>query len=332
MAFYTSEWYDCERPGHQRPRYSQFHLTPEARSGGERLQHTTSYSLSPGAHINVYDDGVQGNYRRTESPYRCPQPIPRTFIPVPYPISEYCGRSPGSRNPSYGRRKSRAGDEVVEEFAKTALRNGVRSRSERRSEASLIDRSDFYQWRLQEKEKALEEIQQRQRWEEKTELKRIRELNNKRADEERLIARYEETKRKEAETAKADEIRIKEKMQREKREAEDKEEKDYEKFLLKLNKKEEEKKAKEDEDKEKVDQELKRRLVNAGYTEAQIGYILDEGRQKKAKARSQSRSAVGGGTWGLNDRGPVYGRVHNEYLSVDTLLYYGIPYEVDKVF
>lgn len=262
------------------------------------------------------------------------------------------------------RGRSRLGDEFIEEMAEMALRDRIRSRSRGRTDGALMDRPEFAEWRLEQKERELEEQRRRQLWEKEAELKRLkddakREKADTAADEERkrIIAEYAEKQRKDAEKAKAEEQRIKEKlereeresrerakaeeqrikekMEREAREAKEKEKREWEDFLRRQKEKEEKEKAEKAAEKEKFETEMRRRLAKFGYAQNQIDVMVDEEKAKQyreERSRSRGRASTGGAMelW-RETRAPTYAKVHRDYLSIDTLIYYDIPYEFDRV-
>jgi len=338
--YYGQDDYDYSR---RRPanyhRHSGHFLTPEhAHSSGGGLHRTRSQGHAPAPIVNIYNDQIQDAYTRVDqSPGRSP----------PY-------------SPSPERRGRRLGDDLIEEMAGMALRDSLRSRSRGRSDAVLLDRPDFYEWQLAQKEREMEELNRRQLWEKEAELKKIKDAAKQKADAEeaereqkRIIQDWEEKRRKDAERAKADEARILEKMEREKREAKEeekriaekierekreakeKEEREWKEFLRKQKEKEDKQKADDKAEEEHLQTEMRRRLEQFGYTQAQIDIMVDEEKAKKYKAERRPSSSRGPsnnavvGPW--RSSAPVYAKVHRDYLSVDTLLYYRIPYEFDRV-
>jgi len=239
-----------------------------------------------------------------------------------------------------------------------ALMDRFRSRSRGRSEATLHDRPDFYEWQLAQKEKEIEEFNKKQLWEKDMELKRIKDAAQKKADadraeqeQKRFIQDYEDKKRKEVERAKAEEARIKDKMEREKqeakeeekrilekierekREAKEREEREWKDFLRKQKEKEDKEKAEKKAEEERVQKAMRRRLEEFGYTQAQIDIMVDEEKTKKYKAEQRPARGPSPGNavtpWKPNS--PTYAKVHRDHLSIDTLIYYDVPYEFDRV-
>ncbi|KAI6789317.1 hypothetical protein KC361_g8596 [Hortaea werneckii] len=366
MSFYGDDDYDYHRRRHSprgpydSNRRSQQFLNPGNTSG---LYRTRSTGHGPQPVINnIYMDQIQDNNMRNESPYRRPSSSPRQ-VPLPMPV-----QMPVQKPVQYPaspdlRGRSRLGDEFIEEMAEMALRDRIRSRSRGRTDGALMDRPEFAEWRLEQKERELEEQRRRQLWEKEAELKKLkddakRERADTAADEERkrIIAEYAEKQRKDAEKAKAEEQRIKEKlereeresrerakaeeqrikekMEREAREAREKEKREWEDFLRRQKEKEEKEKAEKAAEKEKFETEMRRRLAKFGYAQNQIDVMVDEEKAKKyreERSRSRGRASTGGAMelW-RETRAPTYAKVHRDYLSIDTLIYYDIPYEFDR--
>lgn len=101
--------------------------------------------------------------------------------------------------------------------------------------------------------------------------------------------------------------------------------------MLQFERRQREKKLKEEEDKKKkeaeIEEELRRRLSRSGYTEAQIDRMIKE--EKNTPSTSTKIVRKEETVW--KSSAPVYAKIHRDYLSVDTLRYYEIPYEYDRV-
>lgn len=103
--------------------------------------------------------------------------------------------------------------------------------------------------------------------------------------------------------------------------------------------KQEEKKQKEADEKKKkeeeVEEEMRRRLSKAGVPYKQIEAIINDEKEKKKTTTTTTTTTIQatGNEVDLfrGARGPVYAKIHRDYLSTDTLKYYGVPYEYDKV-
>ncbi|KXL46255.1 hypothetical protein M433DRAFT_153764 [Acidomyces richmondensis BFW] len=338
MDYYGDDGYDYHRRrrsprGFDDLRGRQQYLSPVG--GGLHRTRSTGHAPQPVIN-NIYMDQIsdahmrnESSYPRTPSPYvppvvAAPNMAPPTSFAVPYPVSP----EPGSRS------RERYRDTLMADLDAMDIRDRMRSRSRGRTEGSLMDRPDFAEWRLEQKEREIEEERQRSQWQRDMELQRLKDeakREKKQHDEEemkkRTIAEYEEKQRRDAERAKAEKERMRQEIEREKREAKEKEEREWQEFLRKQKEKEDEEKRKKKEEKEKFEKEMRERLRNFGYTEKQIDIMVDEEKAKKWKEQRTETTEVK--IWKEN-RAPVYPKVHRDYLSVDTLIYYDIPYEFDK--
>lgn len=85
----------------------------------------------------------------------------------------------------------------------------------------------------------------------------------------------------------------------------------------------EEKKAKEAE----FEEEMRRRLARQGYSQSQIDSMVKEKDEKTEKKQTTTTTTVE--KW--RSSAPVYAKIHRDYISIDTLRYYEVPYEYDRV-
>ena len=101
--------------------------------------------------------------------------------------------------------------------------------------------------------------------------------------------------------------------------------------MIQFERRQREKKAKEEEDKKKkeaeFEEEMRRRLARQGYTQSQIDVMVKEKEEKKPATTTTTTTTIEK----FRSSAPVYAKVHRDYLSVDTLRYYEIPYEYDRV-
>lgn len=86
--------------------------------------------------------------------------------------------------------------------------------------------------------------------------------------------------------------------------------------------------AKEAEEKAKkeaeFEEEMRRRLAQQGHPKSQIDSMVTEEEQKRARQTTTTTEE-----WRTAE--PVYAKIHRDYLSIDTLRYYDVPYEYDRV-
>lgn len=71
---------------------------------------------------------------------------------------------------------------------------------------------------------------------------------------------------------------------------------------------------------------MRKRLARQGYTEAQINRMVREKDDKKPSTITTTTTVE---KW--KSAAPVYAKIHRDYISIDTLRYYEIPYEYDRV-
>nr|POE71442.1 hypothetical protein CFP56_62537 [Quercus suber] len=353
------------RPAYE-PRRSQQFL--DAGNGGG-LFRTRSTGARPLPTINIFNDQIQDQHSRHTSPFPQPppvapqpiwqQPAPAPPQQIPVPVPQYVP-FPVMQPEQRGRSPGRWEGELTEEMVRLALRDQIgRSRSRGRSE--LTDTTEFMRWQREQKEREIDEATRRQIWEKDNELKQIRADAKRKSDaaeakeeQARVIRDYEDKKREEAQhardeevrikdemarkaaAAKAEEQRIKEKIERDAREAKEKKEREYEAFRLEEREKADKEAAAKKAKKEEFESEMRRRLVNLGYTQDQVDLIVDEEKAKKAREQSQNRrkttttTTTTLQTFDSNLRSPVFAKIHRQYLELDTLRYYNIPFEYDR--
>lgn len=285
---------------------------------GSSLHRSRSTGQAPVPVVNVYNDMMQDSHYRNNS--RSPPYSPR---------SEYRGRQ--------------LGDNLAEEFVDLAVENRrLRSRSRGFSDASssfTTRRDDYLEYELRDRERRLREMERREeldreeeRLKDKYDSQRIKDDAKRRADEDeakaekkRIIDEYERKQREDEEDRKEEEKRLREKIEREKREAKEKEEREWQEFLQKQKEKEEKEKAEKKAKEEEMENEMRKRLSKHGYTYDQIERMISD---KKEETTSKTTTIT---TTRSSNQRPTYAKIKREYLSVDTLAYYDIPYEYDPV-
>ena len=78
---------------------------------------------------------------------------------------------------------------------------------------------------------------------------------------------------------------------------------------------------------------MRERLYKAGYSSREIERVISDEKEKTTKkitttTTTRTSNAL---TPFEGSRAPIYAKIHRDYLSVDTLKYYDIPWEYDKV-
>ncbi|KAF9740912.1 hypothetical protein PMIN02_002621 [Paraphaeosphaeria minitans] len=144
------------------------------------------------------------------------------------------------------------------------------------------------------------------------------------AEQDRIVAQYEAKKVKDAaeEKRKREELRMQLRIEEEQRKQKEKEE--WDRFLLKQKQKEEEEKADKEKQEKELEEAMRKRLAHFGFQDNQIQAMI---RPEEAAKLQQGMSPAN--PLRLTHQ-PTYVKVHKEHLAIDTLVYYDIPYEVDR--
>ncbi|CAO2648286.1 Nn.00g075530.m01.CDS01 [Neocucurbitaria sp. VM-36] len=201
--------------------------------------------------------------------------------------------------------------------------NSVTSREERKRiiaemKAEIIEQEEERQSIIAENEAKIikqerEAKEARQRAVDDYNRKREREAREAKEERERIIFEYERKRLQDSEEDKYTreeliiQLRLKEEWERRR------EKKEYEAFLYEQKKKEEEDKARKAAQEKDLRETIRKRLARLGFEGDQIQSIMDE--EKKAAIP--------------DTHGPIYAKCHQQYLDIETLRYYDIPYEVD---
>jgi hypothetical protein len=144
-------------------------------------------------------------------------------------------------------------------------------------------------------------------------------------ERERAVAEYEAQKASDAAKAKRQKEELIMQLRLEEEERKQKEKEEWERFLLKQKQKEQEEKEKKEQQEKQLEEEMRKRLAHFGFQDNQIQAMIkpDEAPrlQPGLSPANPMRLPVQ----------PTYVKVHKEHLAVDTLHYYDIPYEFDRV-
>ncbi|CAK3986521.1 Hypothetical predicted protein [Lecanosticta acicola] len=203
-----------------------------------------------------------------------------------------------------------------------------------------------------EEKKKADEKRAVEEWE-----RRQREAKEKAAEEERRIKEKMEREKKEA--REKEEAAYREFKEKERKDKEEKEAR-YNDFLREQKEREEKKKQEAKAAEEKFQAEMRKRLQNLGYSERTIEIMIDEEKTKKFREsmasnnQHEAHGVVGGGhrsrssghrsttttttTTTTNPLGvgfrahkaPVYPKIHRNFIALETLKYYGLPWEYDR--
>jgi hypothetical protein len=158
--------------------------------------------------------------------------------------------------------------------------------------------------------------------------KREREKREAKEEEQRFLEKMEREKRE----AKEEERRVIEKVEREKREAKEREDREWAEFERRRKEKEEKEAKEKKEAQAKLDEAMRKRLAETGFTQSQIDAIMDK-EKKKQEPTSKTTTTTTTTLARVPLRGhvPVYAKIHVDYISTETLRYYDIPWEYDRV-
>jgi len=124
-----------------------------------------------------------------------------------------------------------------------------------------------------------------------------------------------------------------EKVEREKREAKEREDREWAEFERRRKEKEEKEAKEKKEAQAKLDEAMRKRLAESGFTQSQIDAIMDK-EKKKQEPISKTTTTTTTTTLArvpLRGHVPVYAKIHVDYISTETLRYYDIPWEYDRV-
>lgn len=233
--------------------------------------------------------------------------------------------------------------------AQEELREATRRRERERSEQRLRDELR-YKYQHEEDEARREKLHQEEELKLRMQAAELKAQKEREASEQREKLWAEEYQRKEREKkdkAKAEEQRIKDALDRKEKEEKEERERLYHEFEEQKRKekekaeerlreaeriikeRDEKKKREEKEAEEKFQEEMRHRLRDLGYTEKTIEIMVDKEKAKKFKTEVEVKSDS------LNvwrpAKAPVYPKVHRDYLAVETLKYYDLPWEYDPV-
>jgi len=252
------------------------------------------------------------------------------------------GRS-RSRGRSDASSPGRAEWELARE--KEKLREISRERNWRLEKERLENKLKLEQLEADERRKKDEE--ERRRYVEEYERKQRVAEEKRKEEQKRAVEDWERRQREEKDKAKAEEQRVKEKMEREAREkkeeeerivreikereqkAKEKKEKEYQDFLREQKEREEKKKKEAKEHEEKLQAEMRERLLALGYTQQTVDIMVDKEKAKKFKKEVETRHEDRIDIFRA-PKAPVYPKVHRDYLAVETLKYYDLPWEYDR--
>ena len=153
------------------------------------------------------------------------------------------------------------------------------------------------------------------------------EKRKKEAAEKAAVAEYERKKLEAEKRAKEEEEALIAKLKRKEMEEKEEEEKAYQAFLLKQKEKEIKKKEEQEKREKEIAEAMADRLSAFGFQKNQIDTMVHPETAKKLQAAQSATRPLSY----HHHYGPTYLKVHCDHISVDTLKYYKIPYEYDRV-
>lgn len=144
-------------------------------------------------------------------------------------------------------------------------------------------------------------------------------------ERDRILAEHEAKKIADAAKAKEEKERFLMQLKIEEEQRKQREKEEYDRFLLKQKQIAQDEKEKKEKKEKELEEEMRHRLAHFGFQENQIQAMI---RPEEAKKLQQGQSPANPLRLGPQ---PTYVKVHKEHLAVDTLVYYDIPYEIDRV-
>jgi len=144
-------------------------------------------------------------------------------------------------------------------------------------------------------------------------------------ERERVVAEYEAKKSSDAAKAKKQREELVMQLRIEEETRKQKEKEEYERFLLKQKQIQQEEKEKKEKEEQRLEEEMRKRLAQFGFQDNQIKAMI---KPDEAAKLQQGMTPVNPMRLGHQ---PTYVKVRQEHVAVETLIYYGIPYEVDRV-
>ncbi|KAF2089060.1 hypothetical protein K490DRAFT_64269 [Saccharata proteae CBS 121410] len=138
----------------------------------------------------------------------------------------------------------------------------------------------------------------------------------------RILEEHEKRQEMDAKKQKEQEEALIAKLEKQKKEKEEKERREWEEFERKRKEKEEREKAAKAKKEKEFEEEMRKHLAQFGFQENQI--------QAMIKPEKKADLAPGLSPSNPIRNTPTYVKVHREHLSIDTLQYYGLPWEYDR--
>ncbi|KAF2234620.1 hypothetical protein EV356DRAFT_532671 [Viridothelium virens] len=307
-------------------RHQQAWLNPDANMWGNGLHRSRSQGHAPVPQVNIYQDIAQDAMQRGEPhAYNAPSPAPSSprgrrsvleddLLDVRDELVRLRSRSRGRSDAAvYELERAREQEKMDREIELVRARDDrMRKDEEDRIEKAMAEMRRRDEKEKKEKERAVEEWKMKQEKERKEKEEREMEL--------RASIKREEEDKKKREKEEEEKWEMKQKLKKEK------EKKEEEEWELKQKLKKEKKEKEEKEEEERAEELMVKRLRKAGYTEHEIEKALHPHEKKDKKEKKEKIREIRA----VPFQQPTYPKIHKEYLSVDTLIYYNLPYEFDR--
>lgn len=186
-----------------------------------------------------------------------------------------------------------------------------------------------------EKERAAKEAAAKKQAAEEYQRKMEKEAKEAEEERKRIIADFERKKTEDAQKKMKAEQELIARLKRQEEEKKEKEKREWEEFERKRKEKEEKAKAEKKAAEEKLEQEMRERLSKFGFQENQIQAMIKPEKAKDLPVGLSPANPLDPYPHHHHHHHhgpkPTYVKVHRDHLAVETLTYYGLPWEWDRV-
>jgi hypothetical protein len=206
------------------------------------------------------------------------------------------------------------------------IRRDFELRQKKREEEEERIRKEYETRRLKEEAKRKQEEEEREEEQKRAVEKYLREKTERERLAKEAQRRALEEHEREQREAKEEEKRIIAKLKAKEIEREEEEKRQWNEFLMKQRQMEEKEKRERKEKEDEIQEEMRKRLAEVGFQNNQIDVMIDP-------KHRQSNALVPGSLPNnpLHVHTPTYVKVHKDHLSIETLKYFDIPWEWDRV-
>lgn len=347
------DWYDNRHGAHAHPahhRHQVSYLHPHSAGIGSRHR-SRSQGQSPSPNIHIYNRMDAENMAPPHAP------LPHPYYSPADALADQVRREQMmlTRRHSRSRSRSRSSSPAVHSMLQERMRDlenrqwmetedeRLRLEIEKDKLREQLDREHRSSYHRQDDDKWRNEWKYRQA---KDEARRLREA--KEADEAKAaiiaeheaelkaqeeakkaaVAEYMRKKTEEEQKAKEAEEALRAKIKREEAEQKEKAEKEMKELLLKQKEKEMKEKEKKKRKEEELKEEVAKKLSKFGFQHNQIDAINDTKHYVRPTTTTTTTTAIAP----LGQHGhPTYIKVHCDHIAAETLQYYNIPWQWDRV-